>query len=192
VFLKAAIQAATIAETKKTLQDWLARAKARVQEMKGEATRDAKLMRGGKGGKEGESEGGKEDGGKEIERTLAERKATGAGEVESALLEDQRGEEETMRPSPRQHTPREEEEEEGRKPSLEHGSCQSCFFCRLAPSLTFKGLPALLFLVLLVVLLLLLVALVLLIFQVQRLSNRLESLQDAVSAMLTASHAQPV
>lgn len=175
VFLKAAIQAATIAETKKTLQDWLARAKARMMVMKKEAavagvvrpltggTEGGQVAGGGQEGAVPGLEGPVESTGGKGEVTMANG-ATGAGDMVVPHLS--------------------EEQQKQHRGGTE-GKCATCVFCRLSSS---SSLSSTLFLIVpAVLLLLILFVMLLLLMRVERLTLQVQSLQEEIGGVLEAA-----
>jgi len=186
VFLKAAIQAATIAETKKTLQDWLARAKARMLVMKKEPV-VVKVVRPLAGGTEGgQVGGGGQEGvvpsldgagrstGSKGEETMANG-ATGAGNMAVP------------------HLPEEQQQQQQQHREGTEGKCATCVFCRLSSSLSSSS-SALLLIVPALLLLLILFVVVLLLMRMERLTLQVQSLQEEIGGVLGATRAiqQPV
>jgi hypothetical protein len=178
VFLKAAIHAATIAETKKTLQDWLARAKARMVVMKKEAA-VAGVVRPLAGGTEGGQVGGEGQ-----EGALPGLEGAGesmGGKGEETMVNGATGAGDMVVP----HQPEEEEQQQHHGGT--DGKCATCVLCRLRSSSSLSStllliLPALL-------LLLILFVMVLLLMRMERLTLQVQSLQEGIGGALGAARA---
>eukprot|EP00624_Nannochloropsis_granulata_P002308 evm.model.NODE_21726_length_11577_cov_59.930466.1 len=175
VLLKAAIQSATIAETKKTLQDWLARAKARVLVMKKEVapTGVMQLLAGGTEGGCIEDEGqeravqrGGETTGSKGKATMA-FVATGAGDMVKRDLSE--------------HQQHQEQQHHG----CAEEKCAICVLCRLSSSSSYSSA---LFLIvpILLLLLLILVAMIMLLMHMERLTLQVQSLQEEIDGLMGA------